>query len=382
MVSELIQKRMIACSQNGAGIAYSDDFGTTFAMSNITSGSFDKPVYTHDGVCLTRAMGNGAEGIYRSVDGGENWVKVVDSGMYKTLKVLSDNSILTSSIISGKPSLLSIDDGLTWKTVSELEERTLTASYSEEYLDNTASSKEGRNLMSILHCSSIPELASKLRKMGDNDDYFGLHEGDYFDLPSFVFKGNTYTYNSQYQNLRLEIAGLGIYKNKYTGYTDNSGGVLFQCKNIPFTSRVEDSNTNENTTFEATELGKALADSVNGLEETLGISLRSVKRYYSGNYNSGVGSTSKIFLPTEIEVFGRNCHTALGLYRYNVEFMWPIFAKNPQRRCKKLDGFRQWWWECNPASASGWFCAVTGAGYAGYDSASNTGGGVPFACYI
>ena len=382
MVSELIQKRMIACSQNGAGIAYSDDFGTTFATSNITTGSFDKPVYTHNGVCLARALGNGAEGIYRSIDGGENWVKVVDSGMYKALKVLSDGSILTSSIISGKPSLLSTDEGMTWKTVSELEERTLTAAYAEEYLDNTVSSKEGRNLMSVLHCSSIPELASKLKKMGDNDDYFGLHEGDYFDLPSFVFKGNTYTYNSQYQNLRLEIAGLGIYKNKYAGYTDNSGGVLFQCKNVPFTSRMEASNANGNTTFEATELGKALADSVNGLEETLGVSLRSVKRYYAGNYNSGVGSTSKIFLPTEIEVFGRNCRSALGLYQYNMEFMWPIFAKNPQRRCKKFDGSRKWWWECSPASTSGCFCDVDNLGHAGYTSASNADGGVPFACYI
>ena len=382
MVSELIQKRMIACSQNGAGIAYSDDFGTTFAMSNITSGSFDKPVYTRNGMCLARALGNGAEGIYRSEDGGENWVEVVDSGMYKTLKVLSDGSILTSSVISGKPSLLSTDEGLTWKSVSELEERTLTAAYVEEYLDNTASSKEGRNLMSILHCSSIPELSSKLRKMGDNDDYFGLHEGDYFDLPSFVFKGNTYTYNSQYQNLRLEIAGLGIFKNKYTGYTDNSGGILFQCKNIPFQSRMEASNVNRNTTFEATELGKALADSVNGLEETLGVSLRSVKRYYAGNYNSGVGSTSKIFLPTEIEVFGRNCWSAFGLYQYNMEFMWPIFAKNPQRRCKKLNGNRWWWWACNPASPSGCFCIVGDHGNAHCSVASTTDAGVPFACYI
>ena len=146
---------------------------------------------------------------------------------------------------------------------------------------------------------------------------------------------------------------------------------------------METSNVNGNTTFEATELGKALADSVNGLEETLGVSLRSVKRYYAGNYNnSGVGSTSKIFLPTEIEVFGRNCWSALGLYQYNMEFMWPIFAKNPQRRCKKLNGNRMWWWECNPASTSGCFCHVNNDGIADSNVASAADGGVPFACYI
>ena len=46
MVTETIRNRINIASQNNHGISYSDDNGHTFTLSNITTGSFDKAIYS------------------------------------------------------------------------------------------------------------------------------------------------------------------------------------------------------------------------------------------------------------------------------------------------------------------------------------------------
>ena len=368
MVSDIVRKRLVAVSQNGEGVKYSDDNGDTWLDTNITSGSYKEAKRLADGTLLIDRVDDLSKPSKVSTDGGKTWVDSEPTGNVDVFET-NDGEILRSKLLSSE------------KVMKGSVETNLTGSWKfskwEEPLDaNRVCCGEGRELKTLLGVSTLPEMAAKLRSRGDNRDYSGLRYGDYFDLPSMVLDGVTRNADA-YESTRMEICGFGVFDGNYA---KDQPGILFQCKNVPFKHRFEASNVNTND-FASTELGKLLnGATATDLELKLGLTLRKVERH---DYN-GSNLNSKVFLPGEVEVWGHHVWEASGKW-YNQHrdwVQWPIYRYNPQKRIKKFEGVQWWWWECTPASTSGYFCAIGNTGVADYDNASYAAGGVPFACYI
>ena len=145
-------------------------------------------------------------------------------------------------------------------------------------------------------------------------------------------------------------------------------------------SRMEASNTNSNK-FPATELGLKYSAAVAGIESTLGVSLRTIHRYYDGSW-----SAEKLFVPTEVEVFGAS-HWSVGDFnsKYSTSIIWPLFSRCPQARIKFHQtnaSERQWWWTATKSSASGCYTIVSLVGRAGHYTASDTDGSAVLGFYL
>ena len=399
MVSELIQKRMIACSQSDDGIKYSDDYGKTWKWSNLRSGGFSKPIQVKNGVWLVCASGHGSDGIYRSEDGGKTWNSVYSTeskAHFKSISKLAGDELIAVGIEDNVKSIKSLDNGLTWEEISSLGNR-FTISRHIDLEDNNELSSSTinrlgcRSLMDVLNAKSLIDLCEKLQAKSNARDYSGLMNGDWFDIPEFTYNGNTYLCDSEnplatdYQRLRMEICGFGTFDG--VGDTNSGPGILFQCKNIPFKARIHSSDVN--THFNITEMYNLFKECAISLGETLGVGLKSVHRYYKGAW-----CEEKIFLPGEPEVFsdtfwseaiyqsaGVDGSNSTGKH-YTTDVQWEIFGLAQQKRIKSYNGSRRWWWECSPASTSGSFCLVDTRGSADCSAASNADTGVSFACYI
>lgn len=399
MVSDLIQKRMIACSHDGAGIKYSDNYGKLWRWSNLRSGRFSKPIQVKNGVWLVCASGYGSDGIYRSEDGGKTWNMVYSTeskAHFKSISKLAGDELLAIGIEDGVKSIKSFDNGQTWEEISSLGNGfTISRHFDREDNNELSSSTLNRpgcrSLMDVLNAKSLTDLCEKLQTKSNARDYSGLMIGDWFDIPEFTYNGNTYLCDSEnpsatdYQRLRMEICGFGTYDG--VGDTDSGPGILFQCKNIPFQARIHSSDAN--THFNITEMYNLFKECATSLEETLGVGLKSIYRYYKSAW-----CEEKIFLPGEPEVFGdtycseaiyqiANTNGSSNTGRHNTtDVWWEIFGLAQQKRIKSYNGSGHMWWECSPANTSGCFCDVNGDGRAGYNLASNAIGGVSFACYI
>ena len=369
-VSETIRKRAIASSQDGQGFSYSDDT-RTWTLSNITEGTFDKVVYTNAGVAVCRALdGSSIQGLVYSEDGGATWSQSnIDEGYFTSIIKLRNGLLYTSSVDTGKT--YSSEDGKTWEVASQLLKEYLFSQWEDELnweATLAANRDSGRNLATVFGISSLSDLAQFLRDKGNARDYSGILPcGDYIELPSISFGGTTYT-NTGNGSLRFVVAGLGTYDG--VGDTDSGPGILFLEKNVLCQSRMEASNTNSNK-FPATELGLKYSAAVAGIESTLGVSLRTVHRYYDESW-----AAEKLFVPTEVEVFGAP-HWSVGDFnsKYSTSIIWPLFSRCPQTRIKfhqTNTSERRWWWTATKSSTSGCYTSVGNAGGADHYIASNT----------
>ena len=281
-----------------------------------------------------------------------------------------------------------------------------------EIVSNADMAESGRNLLTVLGVSTIPQAMAELRRRCNNNgeidstktpDFRGLMIGDYIDGISFAGitppaaaqapNGGPQAWNNTYKNNRIVIAGFNTYK--HAGDTENADNhVLFVFRNVLWRQRQRptDDNTGGYTlNNEANEIreylegleGKGDGTFALGLEAALdgGVTPAGGKYLYTiRGLHSKKGAYEynnfTVWLPTEIEVFGYTTNGDEAM-QANINVQFPIYQKSTVYRCKRYNGARAWWWESTPtASYSTAFCRVASYGYAYSSYASGTDGGV------
>ena len=377
---------IILTSQNNHGISYSDDNGHTFTLSNITTGSFDKAIYNNNGIAVTRAIdkgnNNSVEGILYSEDGGATWIAAIEDGFFSPIVKLNNGMMYSSHLETGKTYYS--ENGKDWYVSSILLEEYLVGQFSveSEWQQNLAANRDtGRNLQAVFGCSTLQETCRLLQEKANAHDFVGLSPcGDYIDLPIVKFDGTDYLANNETQTLRFVVAGLNIYEGS-GGYNDgvpNEPGIVFIEKNVLCQKRMDSAGNKPfySTRTSCTELGTKFNAAVSDMENVLGVSLKTVKRWYDMEQVSSVWDEKqeKLFLPTEREVFGDTPWSA-DYRTYATSIIWPIFSKCPQSRIKYHQsnvGERRWWWTANKSSASGCYTTVGCYGNAASSGATTT----------
>lgn len=266
-----------------------------------------------------------------------------------------------------------------------------TGAYSKQEIDTkiTAVNSEltshggctdGRNLLDVFGKTTVAEVMEILHNKCNGEgkaDFSGLMIGDYLDLPSLTVGGTTYTWNADYQNLRIVISGFNHYI--HCGYSNENkkNHILWTFRNVVLQKRMNATETNAGG-YGTSELKKYLDEVFEaGLGNALGSSgyLYTIMRAISKK-----GATefvkNTVFLPTEVEVFGVPTYGDDQI-AWNTNIQYPIYRDSSFYRVKTYNGVRVWWWEGTPAaSGSSSFCNATSYGYSIRYSASNGSGGV------
>ena len=247
---------------------------------------------------------------------------------------------------------------------------------------------DGRNLLDVLGVTTVADAIEALHQKINASgvpDFSGLQIGDYLDLASINDGTTTYTWYESYKNLRIVISGFNTYK--HMGSTENAKNhIVFTFENCPFAKAMHSSSDNTGG-YPASTLRTYLEGGfLTGLVAALGHDyMYSVRRYIS-NKGSYTELNAKIFLPTEIEVYGMQINgDELGDsatdYQYVNPVQLPIYRDSYKHRVKRYNGSRQWWWLSTPRSDSATsFCVVNGIGYAVTTSAGSSGGCAPAFC--
>ena len=235
---------------------------------------------------------------------------------------------------------------------------------------------DGRNLLEVLGVQTVAAAMAELHCRCEKGDFSGLMIGDYIDLPQMTVNGTVYTFNANYQNLRIVISGFNHYKG--CGDTENTKNhILWTFRNVVLQRQMNGSDSNAGG-YGASAM-KTFLDGyfAAGLGTALGSSeyLYTVRRAISTKGSVAWGSYT-VFLPTEVEVFGVSTYGD-DQNGWNTNIQFPIYAGSSFYRCKKYNGSRTWWWEGTPISAgSASFCDVGHGGYSGASGAGGCGGGV------
>ena len=235
---------------------------------------------------------------------------------------------------------------------------------------------DGRNLLEVLGVQTVAAAMTELHRRCEKGDFSGLMIGDYIDLPQMTVNGTVYTFNANYQNLRIVISGFNHYKG--CGDTENTKNhILWTFRNVVLQRQMNGSDSNAGG-YGASAM-KTFLDGyfAAGLGTALGSSeyLYTVRRAISTKASVAWGSYT-VFLPTEVEVFGVSTYGD-DQKDWNTNIQFPIYAGSSFYRCKKYNGSRAWWWEGTPISAnSAYFCIVDDYGNSGHGHASHSVGGV------
>jgi hypothetical protein len=179
---------------------------------------------------------------------------------------------------------------------------------------------DGRSLLTVPGVDNIPAAFEIIHQKTNADgvpDFSGLQIGDYFDLPSLNDGSQTITGSTDYQNLRIVIAGFNAYK--HMGSTENDKNhIVWAFENCPGTKAMNASSDNTGGYPSSNVLKPYLEGGfLTGLIAALGHDyMYSVRRYIS-NKGSYTELNAKIFIPTEIEVYGmqKRPHIAAGNHR-------------------------------------------------------------------
>jgi hypothetical protein len=248
---------------------------------------------------------------------------------------------------------------------------------------------DGRNLLGVLGVDTVADAVEAIHQKINADgvpDFSGLQIGDYLDLPSLNDGTTTYTWNEAYKNLRIVISGFNTYK--HMGSTENAKNhIVFTFENCPLTKRMK--ATNDNTGgYPASELKTYLEGGfLTGLVAALGHDYMYAVQRLISNKSGNTWLSAKIFLLTEIEVFGVQCYgNELGSDASpwgHTPIQLPIFRDSFKHRVKRYNGSRQWYFLSTPYRASAsYFCAVNTLGYANNGSADSAGGCAPAFCVL
>lgn len=239
---------------------------------------------------------------------------------------------------------------------------------------------DGRNLLDVFGKTTVAEVMEILHNKCNGEgkaDFSGLMIGDYLDLPSLTVGGTTYTWNADYQNLRIVISGFNHYI--YCGRDDvnKKNHILWTFRNVVLQKRMNATTTNAGG-YGASELKKYLDEVFEaGLGNALGSSdyLYTIMRIISKKGSTDF-VTNTVFLPTEVEVFGVPTYGDDQI-AWNTNIQYPIYRDSSFYRVKTYNGVRAWWWEGTPAASdSADFCGVGSSGYSTRSGASLGDGGI------
>lgn len=251
-------------------------------------------------------------------------------------------------------------------------------------LTSHGGSTDGRNLLDVFGKTTVAEVMEILHNKCNGEekaDFSGLMIGDYLDLPSLTVGGTTYTWNADYQNLRIVISGFNHYI--YCGHPNENkkNHILWTFRNVVLQKRMNVTDTNAGG-YRTSELKKYLDEVfATGLGNALGSSgyLYTIMRAISIKGGSTF-VTDTVFLPTEVEVFGVPTYGDDQI-AWNTNIQYPIYRDSSFYRVKKYNGSRVWWWEGTPVpSSSTKFCGVDGSGGSGCHASGIAGGGAPAFC--
>jgi len=233
---------------------------------------------------------------------------------------------------------------------------------------------DGRNLLDVFGKTTVAEVMEILHNKCNGEgkaDFSGLMIGDYLDLPSLTVGGTTYTWNADYQNLRIVISGFNHYI--YCGHPNENkkNHILWTFRNVVLQKRMNATDTNAGG-YRTSELKKYLDEVfAAGLGNALGSSgylykiMRAISKKGSTDF-----VTDTVFLPTEVEVFGIPTYGDDQI-AWNTNIQYPIYRDSSFYRVKTYNGVRAWWWEGTPAASDSLcFCCVDYRGYSNRGAAS------------
>jgi hypothetical protein len=260
----------------------------------------------------------------------------------------------------------------------------------------------GRNLMSILGVSTIPDAMAALRERCNGTgtpDFSGLQIGDYLDgldlsaIPAENEGTAGQPWNDSYKNNRIVLAAF----NPYKGVGDievTQNHVRFDFANVPLRKRMNPINDNTGG-YPATEMrvflegangdgtgsmtGVTTAAFLDTLEAQIGDYILPVRRLFSTKSTWGWGTYS-LWLPSENEVFGVNTWGESD-YGDGQKLHIPLYRDSYQHRIKRNNGSRDWYFLGSPSAGSAaYFCISYSYGYAYNYFASAVGGCAPAFC--
>lgn len=200
-------------------------------------------------------------------------------------------------------------------------------------------------------------------------DFSGINIGDYKDV--ILSNGET---------VRMEVAGI----DTYIGHQSNNNHRIYWISRdcLKTTYPMNDTNTNTGG-FPASKLFTTLNTTIFAMLPTeVQNAIVADKRLCSTKGSWEWKEDQKLWLPSEVEVWGHNTWSEVG-YGNGCGIQFPIFAGSLRHICKGLGfgaaatGSRYDWWCDSPyASNTTNFCVVSIVGNANYNAAS-TALGVP-----
>ena len=170
------------------------------------------------------------------------------------------------------------------------------------------------------------------------------------------------------KNYRIDIIG----KNHDTYAAGGTAPLTFQMHDsYTETKQMNSSNTNSGGWTNCAMRSTHLPAILNMMPAEVKAAIRDVqKKSSAGNQSSSIQTTNdKLFLLSEIEIFGRTTYSFAG------EGTQYDYYKAGNSKVKNLSGSANRWWERSPRSGnSTYFCSVDSGGAANTNSASNSRG--------
>lgn len=213
-----------------------------------------------------------------------------------------------------------------------------------------------RNLVDVLGATSAADAFAKLQAKTSVGDFTNLGLGDYIDIPSITFGGQTLTHNPSYENLRVQIIAFDYFKNRW----NTTHHAVMHFKHCLFKKEINPTGSNIGG-YPAMPIADYLSTTFGaGLEAAMGISCLSIGQYFQTDATSWSELIRyKVFLPTENQMIGHKGSSTVAADNISYELgQFPYYAINPKGLMKNLNGELYYYWTASPLFDSDYFAFV------------------------
>ena len=348
---------------------------TSGATVTATKGSLSVSGTSVNGKCMLLVPESGTWSVSATLDGQTSDTKTVSVTDTYMVSLSFFSADITVTVDSGASVALQ-KDGVTIQTKTSTGTVVFTVTETGTY--TIVATKNGQTTSgSVNVVSDTTSYSLTLGFLKDNfadNDWASIiaacHSGS---VPSTWVVGNSKTMTINGASYQVDIIG----KNHDTYAAGGTAPLTFQLHDCyADTKSMNSSNTNsggwKNSAMRTTHLPAILAlmptEVQNGIREVS-------KKASVGGASSTIETVSdKLFLLSEVEIFGSTTYSAAG------EGTQYDYYKAGNSKVKNRNGSAAYWWERSPnASNSTSFCMVYRNGNANYHGAS-TAYGVAFAC--
>ena len=218
-----------------------------------------------------------------------------------------------------------------------------------------------RNLVNVLGATSAADAFAKLQAKTSVGDFTNLGLGDYIDIPSITFGGQTLTHNPSYENLRAQIIAFDYFKNHY----NTTHHAVMQFKHCLFSEKKNNSASSNAGGYPAMPIADYLSTTFGaGLEAAMGISCLSIGQFFQTDATTWSSFTKyKVFLPTENQLIGHKGSSTVATDTGSYELgQFPYYTINPKGLIKNFNGVLYYYWTASPLFAVSDSFAVVGDG--------------------